>query len=499
MAPKKISEFNFGQYDARREYERDKDFFVSSFIPPVTLSLDSLNSGNRFIVIGRKGAGKTAAMFYLKELVQQRGYLVDLISFFDDLNEDDLRTVSQSQTFSLLDARWDGNNVVGSYNFKDVWKRTILTKIATVLEEGGISNKFTKFCLKNTKPQRGIFDGLLKGLQVAMIEPIGSYRFEFSYDPALNSKDKIPIHDFNSIAADALLEHSREHKVYLIFDELVVSTLKIKSDEYNLRLAMIRDLVRSIAEMNDFFCRYSMDVHVITNLRPEVRNEINRRDAEISKVIDDNDVPLEWHRNADTQSAIISILKSKIQHGVQPPLISSEVDAMLPDKIDFGGTPTPFQQFVLNQSWMRPRDMVRLLKCYAKINSDHTAISSEGIRECLNEYSRISANELFDEIVISVSIINPERLPRMLRRRTYKTLDDLKRDISRAIDVDDLDLFIDELFYSGIILNVDYTPSGRRRYFAGFRGEEYLDDSMQIMVHQGLWNYFNIRHRSFPK
>lgn len=434
-------------------------------------------------------------MFFLKETVENKGYLSDFISFYDDLTEDDLMTVSKSQTFSLLDARWDGKNIIGSYNFKDVWKRVILIRIANLLVANGITNKFTDFCLKSSSPSRGIFDGLLKGLQVAMIDPVSSYRFEFSYDSEIASRNQIPIGHFNSIAADALLEHSRENKVYLFFDELVVSTLKTKSDEFNIRLAMIRDLVRAIAEMNDFFCKYSMDFHVITNLRPEVRNEINRQDAEISKVIDDNDVPLEWHRNADAQSGIFTILRSKIQHGLSPALSENTVDSLLPKTIDFGGTRTTFERFVLNQSWLRPRDMIRLLKCYAKINPDHFAISSEGVKDSLNEYSRISANDLFDEIVISFSISNPERLPRMLRRRVYQTLDELKLDISRTVQVDNIDMFIDAMFYAGIILNFDHAVDGTPRYFASFRGEEYLDDSMPIMVHRGLWNYFNIRHR----
>lgn len=495
MSNERLSQFNFGQYDARREYERTKDFFMSSFIPPATLSMDALNSANRFILIGRKGAGKTALMFYLKETVEDKGYLADFISFYDDLTEDDLMTVSKSQTFSLLDARWDPKNIIGSYNFKDVWKRVILIRIANILASSGITNKYTDFCLKNSSPSRGIFDGLLRGLQVAMIDPVSSYRFEFSYDPEIESKDRIPIAQFNSVALSALLEHSRENKVYLFFDELVVSTLKTKSDEFNIRLAMIRDLVRAIAEMNDFFCKYSMDFHVITNLRPEVRNEINRQDAEISKIIDDNDVPLEWHRNADAESGIITILKSKVKFGLSPALSNEAVEALLPQEIRFGGAKQSFDRFVLNQSWLRPRDIIRLLKCYAKINPDHTTISASGIKDSLNEYSRISANDLFDEIVISFSISNPERLPRMLRKRVYDTISDLKSDIQRAVEIDNVDLFIDALFYAGIILNVDYAHDGTPRYFASFRGEEYLDDAMPIMVHRGLWNYFNIRHR----
>jgi hypothetical protein len=62
------------------------------------------------------------------------------------------------------------------------------------------------------------------------------------------------------------------------------------------------------------------------------------------------------------------------------------------------------------------------------------------------------------------------------------------------VDVPDMGRLTEDLYDVGVIGNVD-KANGKRRYFWSPREEERLDTEMEIIIHPGLLNYFNIRHR----
>ena len=62
----KVSEFNFGEYDARREFLRAEQYFMQTFISPISFPLNTLNNRNNYIIVGQKGSGKTACQLYLE-------------------------------------------------------------------------------------------------------------------------------------------------------------------------------------------------------------------------------------------------------------------------------------------------------------------------------------------------------------------------------------------------------------------------------------------------
>jgi hypothetical protein len=111
----------------------------------------------------------------------------------------------------------------------------------------------------------------------------------------------------------------------------------------------------------------------------------------------------------------------------------------------------------------------------------------------LNEYARISAVELFEQISVYYPLEVLEGIRSGIRSRRYDDAEALADALKPHIDADPRKL-IDQLYTVGIIGNVD-SVSGQPRYFWSFRQEEHLDHEMGIIVHPGLLNYFNVRHR----
>ena len=484
----KLSEFNFGEYDARREFLRDEHYFTKTFIDPVSFPLGTLSNKTNYIIVGQKGAGKTACQLHLEnEKANKQGYLSGLISFYDDLTPDDYKDFSSTQRINLVSLD-QITNIETQYDFKEIWKRILLVRIAKMLKNADFNNAFIDFCLSSTNGTNSIIDGIKRSLKVEIKIPLKLLEAKIEFDPSkLKDGTEVSITDFNKIAEQLLIADCRQYRLYFFVDELVISNLNTKTDEYKARICLIRDIVRSCCQMNDFCVKHDLDMHFICNLRPEIRTKLNEVDPEISKIMDGNDVFLSWD-----QQSLFEILTQKIVYGAPRP-VALDANTFVPDTISFGTHTSDFMAFLLSNSWYKPRDMVRFLKAYAKVNPNHTSITEQGTKDCLNEYARISAVELFEQISVQYSTPVLEGIRSGIRRRRYDDAGALADALKPHVDVDPKKL-VEQLYTVGVVGNID-TVAGNARFFWSFRQEEHLDPEMQVIVHPGLLNFFNVRHR----
>jgi hypothetical protein len=484
----KLSEFNFGEYDARREFLRNEGYFIKTYIDPVSFPLGTLSNRTNYIIVGQKGAGKTACQLFLEnEKAKNQGYLSGLISFYDDLTPDDYKDFASTQRINLVSLD-QLTKIETQYDFKEVWKRILFVRIAKMLKEEGFDNSFIEFCLSSTNGTNSIIDGIKRSLKVEIKIPLKILEAKLKFDPSkLKEATELSIAEFNKIAEQLLVADCRQYRLYFFVDELVISNLNTRTDEYKARICLIRDIVRSCCQLNDFCVKHDLDMHFICNLRPEIRTKLNELDPEISKIMDGNDVFLSWDHDS-----LLEILIQKIVYGA-PRQTEIDANVFLPSKITFGSYTSDFISFLLNNSWYKPRDIVRFLKAYAKVNPNHAAITEAGVKDCLNEYARISAVELFEQISVNYPSNVLEGIRTAIRKRRYNDAADLADALKQHVQVDSFKL-VEQLYTVGVIGNVDVV-GGQNRYFWSFRQEEHLDHEMGITVHPGLLNYFNVRHR----
>lgn len=109
---------------------------------------------------------------------------------------------------------------------------------------------------------------------------------------AIKKDNALPLRDYNKICLKLLAENHKDVKHYFFFDELNLSHANSKSDQYNTLLALIRDIVRSAAYLNDYFVENEVNISVICCLRPEIRSRLLDENHELSKIIDSNSVDL---------------------------------------------------------------------------------------------------------------------------------------------------------------------------------------------------------------
>ena len=486
-----LSEHYFGDLEAFDEAKNHYDFFRNTFVVPSTMSVNSLANDRKFIVVGRKGVGKTAVQMDLARKLEERGFFTHHFRFSYDLRSDDYSEISKTQSdISYSDAS-NSKNLFLHYDFRDVWERVFLRRIAEKLIDEGHENNFTRLVAPRGSKFLNIFEGISKKLDIKISAPIGPILVEAGLDlEQLPSKTEMSIKLFNRISRELLKEHCSQFQFYFFVDELVFSRLDAREDEITLRSAMVRDILRSAWELNGFCSQNGLAFHFICSLRPEIRNQINDFDSESGKFLDGKDVELSWFaKDGGEGRLILEVFKSKVQHSFH---VRPEFEKFVDQQITFGKKTDSLAEFLLTNTWGRPRDIVRLLLSIQKKSPNSNRIGEAELKAALDDYSRASARELVDELGVKHGPKILQALRNGIRKKTYSSKQELLDSLAPHLpDIANFGL-VDELFHLGVIGG--FEPK-KGYFFWAHRGETYLKNHHSIRVHPALWNELSIRDR----
>ncbi|MDA5633839.1 MULTISPECIES: P-loop ATPase, Sll1717 family [Rhizobium/Agrobacterium group] len=484
-----LSERYFGDLEAFDEANQNDSFFENTFVLPSSLSMEALKNNRKFIIVGRKGSGKTSVQMHLADTVKKKGYFVHHFRFFYDLRTDDYADIAKTQNEISFSSVLSNKNLFLHYDFRDIWERVFFQKIANTLTSEGYSNKFTDFVEPQSSILSNIFDGISKTLTVKIKPKMGPIAAEIGIDLSkLERPDELPIKVFNKITRELFAKHCIQFQMYFFVDELVFSRLDAREDEITIRAAMVRDIIRTVWELNSYSYQNKMEFHFICSIRPEVRNMINDLDSESGKYLDGKDVELNWiTRSSDNRLLIVDVLRKKVEYSH---FKKTAFDSFFTEKIKFGSRQFSVDQFVRENMWGRPRDVVRLLIAIQKKSPNAELISEIEIKAGLDEYSRMSLKELVDELGVTFGSQVIDTLRFGIRKKNYKSVDELWNSLNNTKLNVNRDRFIKELFELGFIGG--HLPA-QGKYFWFHRGESYLKPDHNIIIHPGLWNELSIR------
>ncbi|MEH3109111.1 MAG: hypothetical protein PGN22_03285 [Agrobacterium cavarae] len=484
-----LSERYFGDLEAFDEATQDDSFFENTFVLPSSLSMSALRNNRKFIIVGRKGSGKTSVQMHLSESVKKRGYLVHHFRFFYDLRTDDYAEIAKTQNEVSFSSVVSQKNLFVHYDFRDIWERVFFQKIAQTLLSEGHSNKFTDFVEPQNSLLANIFDGISKSLTVKIKPKMGPIAAEIGIDLSkLDDPNEMPLKVFNKITRNLFVQHCVQFQMYFFVDELVFSRLDAREDEITIRAAMVRDIIRTVWEINSYCYKNNMEFHFICSIRPEVRNLINDLDSESGKYLDGKDVELNWiTRNSDNRLLIVDVLRKKVEFSY---FKMTPFDTFFTDKIKFGNKSFTVDQLIRENTWGRPRDVVRLLIAIQKKSPNAEVISETEVKAGLDEYSRMSLKELVDELGVAFGPQVIDTLRFGIRKRYYNSINEFWDALNTTKLKVNKARFIKELFELGFIGG---RLQSQGKYFWFHRGESYLKPDHEIVIHPGLWNELSIR------
>ena len=495
----------------------NKDLFMGSFLLPDNIVLDDFYKRKRYFVLGYKGTGKTALLRYIeKKLIQQRNIQSIFLLFKTDISEDEKKRMAHLARTTLVEQ--NSNDISEDVSYDDVWMwlihRLIVNKIETTNSNLFKHNKDLERyinCIHASAENEHesiswigkFFPSVKRGKIKAGINA-GVINAKFGLDLEWGDSNKESI-NFSSLVKKAmnlflkLSPGSDELFIFLDELELVYSTKK----QYIKDIKLIRDLIAVITRMNEIFKSAGFKLAIVAAIRDEVVVAISSAGREINKAVDDYGVSLRWQQAGGNleKHPLIQMISQKIAASDKTISCDGVWRKYFPQKINN----LPCQEYILRQTWYRPRDIIRFLGIAQKNYPNAERFEQYMFEAIAKDYSSESWVELTEELLSVFSPADMEALKKILTGfySPFSATDFSNRMQQLGSIYEDVALFgqskkIGDVLYVLYRVGVIGNTGKRVRFFC--RGDNDFDITKFIKIHDPLWNFLSItRNINLPK
>lgn len=473
----KFEEYTFGYADADKEFLRIDNFFDEIFFDPKD-HLTKLLNGWEFLVVGRKGVGKSAYNAKLRSMQSSNLYTEYL-----PLNEFEYSTFEKTST---------DKNITGTQKFKDSWD-------------------FVLLCL--------IYKTLVNALDIKEVESINNvlailkklgFSVEFDYKQVVTSLSKLklganisafdvafekefgtkPITYIERISAlSELLIRSLENvylgdkKIYLLLDG-VDDVLRFKKN----RIEILSSLVRSVDNLNSKLSSIKFDVKIILFIRDDVLFLIN--DTDINKVKRDSSLKIDWTKSTDDLKQMV-ILRMMFS-GETREVAENTLRTMFPRVIK----EIESWKYILDLTLFKPRDVIQFFKCCQELYPLKASLTYREINEVAKYYSnQYFMGEMKNEIAGFVSDEVISALPIVFKRIYTKSFacgeffaSLSEQIVSTGYTIEDAKYLLSLLYESGYVGQIIVTSKNKKGsvQFKHRNPTSVIDYNHNFLVHKGL-------------
>lgn len=523
MSNLKLKDLFFGNIDAKNELlvnsTEEHKRFMSSFLLPPTVIEEDLLMGRKYFITGMKGIGKTALLRYLEiKLQQNKNSQTAILLFKSGLSGSDKKAIikiGENTTVTNPEMPEDID-----YSFETAWKWFLYRVLVEYQEQSGNKRNFKedgdwkkfKQCISaplNNDERSGI-KSFIPSLNKGKVKIATSPSLELDFD--WDDKEQRLI-DFSTILKQADQLFSRltptNESFTLFIDELEVDVSSEAKQIHDKKL--IRDLIVAIERFNSACLSRYYNVRVMAALRTEVLSAIELTGKEINKIVSDFGVPIIWNRGGDNQKEhpLLKIIELRLRYSELKNYANVDTskgnlwDKYFPQKL----ANKEADKYILNMTWLRPRDIVRLLNIAREASPSSTNFNDNVIAISRKEYSLQSWIELTEELSIRYTKEDIEGIKYIFSGFTrYFDAQSFAQHISERAELyppvkaihkkhDTFELLID-LYNIGIIGNTDESWSNNKRKFKlrfNFKGDNFPLLDKGFTVHNGLCPFFGIK------
>ena len=516
MSQLKLKDIFIGKTDAKNEFiensASEKEVFLRSFLKPDNLVEDDFLQGKRYYITGLKGTGKTALMRYLGIIAEkEKDAKTAFILFKSEIGEDERTKIEKA---AEIIKRTEGE----VSQFKDYelpWMWFLFRRMISLSEKKRIrlfndTETWFKFkdkvesAVKKTEPSYSMFPKLKHGKVEMDAKPVKA-SIDFEIDNT-SRKEKKEI-DFVKLVKECEslfpeLSPTGE-KLYIFIDELELSLGSRK--QYQRDIELIRDLILSINKFNRIAREHGYSVYCITGIRREVIAATKSAGKEINKPISDFGIGLRWQQSGGNimEHPLIKIIHKRLLSAesscnIPNPAKEEEVwNRYFPEKINDKLS----QEYILNKTWYRPRDIIRLLGIAQQQFPEETCFSQYVIESINKEYSTECWEEQKEELTAYYSSDDINGIELLLMGMTCPfSMNDFARkcndtkgiygDVEKLLEKRKPADILSDLYTIGVVGN-----TGEKMRFA-FRGDNQLLHTLDMTVHGSLWNYLAIQPKN---
>ena len=514
----KIKDLYTGKPDAKDEINFEGlDEFIKTFVIAEHFQVDSLLNGNNCFITGFKGTGKTALLFYLDNKLQEDDAIActSFIFFKEDFTETKRKELQALSTRLLSSISVESGALLDVKDFEYIWRWLFYKRLISDNEEYNrnlfkddehwLAFEKTLAQIKDpTNKKKNIIPSKIKlATQCKDLGTMTEITPEIEVD-LQNDKDE-NYHNFIQLLDEAEMLFSKLQRTdvpyYIFVDELEAYYGDRKVFERD--LSLIRDLIFTVKRFNTMFAQLDMKkTKIICSVRSEILNAISRFivTKEINKVTAGFSVPLNWSytNTSSYRHPIIQILLKRIAvcEGLEECDYKDIYSRWFPVKIH----DIEPANYILNNSWCKPRDMVRLLSTAKNSIQNNNTLFNQSVFSSLNRaYSEESLAEIKEELR---ALYNAEEIDIIINCfMGYKTAFSVKQlrqritsYFSNTVIDTHFNQVINDLYRLGFLGN--FMPASKS-YRWQHKGDErvILTDEWRLFVHYALHGALSIGSR----
>lgn len=520
----KINDIYFGKIDGYNEFlEYGQDTCKGLFFEFPNIDIKGLLNGSIYYIFGNKGTGKTMLLKYLETTVNENNAtnFTEFIRFKRDVDDEERNQLKRSALVSNAFEQVIESDIPTdkSLDCTLAWQVYLIKVIITRLEqtEYGVFdrsdsnwielNKLIKAIYKNGDNQsfiKKILPKMKRGNIELDISQLAKTTLEFEWIDAEHTTVS-----FSSIGKQIVNLYSKlvpvENNIYIFIDELELAFKQSK--KYQRDITLIRDLILAIEYLSDINRTSQFSVYIIAAVRTEVYKSIISKGLELNKTINDFGVTISWEQKGGNirNHPLLKMLEKRIH-------FSEEKAGITPTKDIWNTYFTPnidnekveIQNYILNQTWYKPRDIIRLFTVIQKIHGTKNFFDQECFYNARKQYAEESWIEFEEFLTVKYSDSEVEAIKKSLigislpfsvsdYQRQLNEKSSFFDEVKKLSDSRSTPQILIDLYDAGIIGNYGSNP----RFV--FKGDDEIDPMMPLTIHYPLIRFFKASITAFQK
>lgn len=399
----KIMDIYFGDVEGKDEAAeaRERDNFESIFYSGFHWYEEMLEA-KKFLVIGRKGTGKTLLAEYFKHEQEKDKNIVEII---DDSNF----ALKKLEKINYRDLTEQEMIIFWEYFFLNelsnrllqalpLYKRKLfptLRKLQTIHNEK--KYEMRRFSTNRKEKLESMISASIDTKKSGIQSKIGG-NYETAVDKHYEESEY-----FNEVRQykDLLITSGRylkDKKIFLIFDDL--DELEVFAGTTESKTTFINSMVKTVKRMNSMFREKKVNFKSFLLMRQDMADDLNQSNN-FNKTKNSNSIQLSWTYNqklSPLRQPLTAMIIQKIKQS-DPKFKEMANDQEIYNSILPGAvSKRPLVKYIIDYSFGRPRDFVMLLNTIKRGFGQYEKIKPAFVTNSIPEYSISFYKELENEI-----------------------------------------------------------------------------------------------------
>ena len=483
-----LKDYQFGFADATKEYTRIPQIFEIAFCDNRRIT-DKLLNSYQYLLIGRKGVGKSA---YCSKIQSLSDKSENLYSFPMNLSDFEFSTFSKTSI---------DEEVSGTQKYKTSWDFLLLFTIFKILfnelqmtENDEITDIVDLLDTMGFSIDSNYKNDITKLSKIKI--GVGVAKFDVAFEKEFNIKPQTYIERISLVTEKMLqvLSHIylNEREVFVILDGMD-DILRYRKN----RMEIIASLIRSADYINDKMQIYKKKIKIIILIREDIISMVN--DPDLNKIIQDGSIYISWNDR-------LSELKEIVDRRFLISGLTKEESVqcwynIFPKKIKN----KPSWDYILEYTLYKPRDILKFLKfcqnefpqsSHLSLSETQTALKIYSNRYFIEEMKNELSGLVDDEIITSIPSVF-----RKLGGRAFQLTDInnifIQQVPQKNIDINDTKTILTYLFDAGYIGQLIESGKGRElKKIVTFKYRNptaRIDFYQRFITHKGLHSGLGVR------